>query len=471
MANTVNIPGMGEVSLDAPEAQPQAPLVDINRDKEYLMSLPNENIQRLVQGNFISPEALQELQAAKMAQFQGPITDAGQALGNFATGMLPQPLSFAPQGQVQAPAQPLPEAVKQEAKTQAAAELAAQQGAEEAAQHAEDHRAMRTVAAQEKAAARGAEIEDQVRKDFEPTKTDPNKMSIGQLIFASLGAFAQGLSGGKSNIYFDIMDKQIEREAKEKKYNDEQKNALRKLAIEEAMMKVRQMDAASDSQLKKAQMAKIYAELGSALGQVQQAQDFQNRVRSGQGFGATELASMDPEMSNRMVQVKPGVYMPSASKDPKELRISLNTFDNAVRDAKELRALAQQFGNNSFAKIVDRQAKGRSDALLQGLVGALRLPYFGPGVLTDTEQALARKMIGNPTDVFSLASANEARINTIIQKLNYAKKTALRNEGVNVPLSANEKKMAAYRAHGVKLKDPELINAMIQKGDWNPDEE
>lgn len=470
MAN-INIPGYGNVNLSTPAEKDAAPQDQFQltpqTDENYLMGLEDADLQHLVQNNFMTPQSMSEIQAKRAAFISPELAATGQPIVDTAMSMLPKQLTSN-----ELPKQALfPEITQAEAQAQEETNIAAEAGKQAAQEEAANRQVATQVGNDVKRAQRIDETEKQVAADQSKEYKDNKPSAIGQAIAIMMGALSQGLTGAKLNPAIEAIDKVIEREATKKKYDEEQKMALRKHLLDEASFRLRTESEKSDSALKSAQIAKIQAELASSLGEVRAAQETQARLKQGTGFSAEEIATMGPDMANRMVQVKPGIYMPTASKNPQDLRTNLNTFDNAMRDAKELRKMAQQFGNNSIAKIVDREARGQSEALLQGLVGALRLPYFGPGVLTDTEQRLARDMIGNPTSVFSLASANEARINTIIQKLNYAKKTALRNEGVNVPLSANEQKMAAYRAAGIKLPDPELINAMIKKGDWNPDEE
>lgn len=436
----------------------------LDPNSEYVQNLPDESIVKLAQNKYISPQTAQQILESRTQT--NPITAA--AMSMFPGGGM----------DMRQPNQKLQDFLNQDNKAQQAAEVVEEEKAaaviEEGIADAQEEAAARQAAKQVKVAdqveQQVASEDEKVATDQEPKKENWGKL-IGQSIAIMMGALSQGLTGSRTNPGVEAVDKAIEREAAARKYDESQKAALRKQMLDEAKYRLDIEKANTDSIYKRAQIAKIQADLQKSLGEVSATQEIRARIKAGKGFSAEEVAGMEPAMSNRMVQVAPNMFLPTASKNPTKLKEALNTFDNATRDAKELRELTREFGNNTFRKIVDREAIGRSEALLQGLVGALRLPYFGPGVLTDTEQALARSMIGNPSKVFSLASANEARINTIIKKLNYGRRAALRNEGVALPMSRNEKMLALYRSKGFKGSNADLINALIDKGQWEDEEQ
>jgi hypothetical protein len=436
--------------------------------KEFLMKQSPEQLDQLAASNFLSPDMVAQvkaLQQAQATQFPTPF----QAPTPLQTNETPaeemaNPYFLTQMGKPQADTG----AIRNAAMAEEEAALAQQEGIQEA----QKAQALRDVGAEKRAADN---VTEQDKLAAQKAADEPKKagMSTKDLIFAGLGAFAQGYHGLKSNPYLDALDKQVEQEAVKKKLNAEQALALRKQALEEAKLRLEAYDKQSDSALKKAQIQKIYSEIQDQIGQTQNSQDTMAKLKSGQGFTAEEVATMqDEKLRERMAEVRPGVYMPAANdRMAVKLQGDLSVLNDARYSADKVKKLIDYFGNNPLAKMTDRAAVAESNEAARGLVGALRLPYFGPGVLTDSEQQLALNIIRRPDALFALESANKAGINAVIQKINASRRNALRTAGVPLPPNKNELKMQAYRKAGVKLSDAELMSAMIKKGDWDPNEE
>jgi len=63
------------------------------------------------------------------------------------------------------------------------------------------------------------------------------------------------------------------------------------------------------------------------------------------------------------------------------------------------------------------EQKKRAEATIQPLVGALREPFTGPGILSVPERQMLEGLIANPTDVFSFNKVSLAALETIKNKL------------------------------------------------------
>ena len=98
--------------------------------------------------------------------------------------------------------------------------------------------------------------------------------------------------------------------------------------------------------------------------------------------------------------------------------------------------------------------------------GALRLEIFGPGVMTDTERAIAEQVIGDPTKFWTTDKAELKMLETLQQKINYGIRQQLIRAGIHLPPSQNEATISQYlRSKGWSNTDnnrAKTITALIK---------
>jgi len=96
----------------------------------------------------------------------------------------------------------------------------------------------------------------------------------------------------------------------------------------------------------------------------------------------------------------------------------------AIQGAKRLLRLSKE---GSRLNLEDR-AKVSSD--LKALVGQLRIPFTGPGVLTDREYDRLLDTIGDPNKLFALPFVERTKIETVINKLSSDLVQRYKNAGI-----------------------------------------
>lgn len=145
----------------------------------------------------------------------------------------------------------------------------------------------------------------------------------------------------------------------------------------------------------------------------------------------------------------------------KERVISTNI---ALDGISKLEEIASHSAGGSFS-LEDRAA---AKSIQQSLVGALRLELFGPGVLTEVEQEIAREIIGNPATFMSITKLQLVRLKTLGNKVRYSTRSALRLEGINIPASNNDKNIAKVMQEIAKSKGIDITNPkQMKKGSSN----
>jgi len=325
--------------------------------------------------------------------------------------------------------------------------------------------------AQEKDAA----LEQKVQDD---NKNTPGwGRTIANAIAIMMGAYSQGLTGAKENPAIVAIEKEIERQAAARKYTAEQRQKLTETMLKEADLKLKQQAAMQESAYMRAKIAKMGFDVQKGL-QEMQGQKSSNEFYSKKMFTDEDRRLMVQTKDGRdfdeyLVPLPGGGYAAAIGKeDAKKLRMEvIPGIENSLYSAKKLKEMTDYFGNNPIKKTLSRTEIGKVKPLLQSIIGSIRLEFFGPGVLTDNEQAIARSMIGNPTELFSIASANKAKINVVIDKLKFAKRNRLRAAGIDLPESPNDRRLRQAMAANPGAKQEDVLTALIESGKWNPDED
>lgn len=297
---------------------------------------------------------------------------------------------------------------------------------------------------------------------------------IGQALAIMAGAYSQGLTGNKENPAIVAIEKEMERQAAQKKYTEEQKLKLAEMAYKQAQQDIERRKATVDSMIGLKKLEQADAEIAIKMGELQQKKA--ERVLMTQSrFTADQVKSLPLDMREKLnlVRLPDGTYGSAlGAEDAKNLRMNvLPATDNAIRALKELDAINAKWGNNPGAKLVDREGRGRAMSLAQEIVGSIRLEYFGPGVLTDNEQELARSIIGSPQNYLSLSSANKAKIQTMIEKMKFSRRVKLRETGIDMPLSSNEQMLQQAMQKYPQASKADLMSALIKQGKWNKNED
>jgi hypothetical protein len=321
-------------------------------------------------------------------------------------------------------------------------------------------------------------IAQQDQADTEKVEADSKDYSwgskISQALAIMMGAYSQGLTGAKENPAIVAIDKELERQAQQRKYSEEQKIKLQEMAYRQAQQKIEEQKAKTDSMLAWKKLEQADQDIAIKLQELGMKQQ-ERQVLTKSRFSQDEVRALPSKQREELnlVRLPDGSYASAlGSEDAKKLRTEvLPATDNALRALKELKILNEKWGNNPLAKLTDREGRGRAQSLAQEIVGSIRLEYFGPGVLTDNEQDIARSIIGSPQAYMSLSGANKAKLDTMIDKMKFSRRIKLRESGIDMPLSRNEKMLQQAEQKYPNAQRGDLINALMKQGKWDYNEE
>lgn len=399
-----------------------------------------------------SPEAFNAVQSSMASIGAKPIS-------------MPTPLSGAPAA--------TPE-IQQQADIDALAKAqadAAHSGAAQGMAQFKQKEQERTLAAAE---AKDKVIDEQVKKDMEEEGGWGQR--IGQAIAIMMGSMSQGLTGAKENPAVVAIEKEVAKQAAARKYTQEQKEKMFEHALKMAGLEMDKKKFQLDSLDKQMNWKKLSAEIGKLTAETKAAKDAA-ALGSKLEYTMADLQAIpnDPDgraLKATFVRMPNGNFRPAVDdKGAQKARDVQADTDSALFSGKALLQKIEYFGNNPGKKILDRAQVAEAQTLANGLIGAIKLPYIGPGAVSDTERKILESIARDPSAIFSLSSANKASIQTVVAKVKHYRNSYYRSMGVDVPPSANEETLAKWKKIYPAASEPALINSLVKQGKWNPNEE
>lgn len=404
------------------------------------------------------------LNVAQQAPYAANAINTSMQSAGMAPATVPQPVQQA----VPTPEQEQQQMIAQQEAQQAVTREIANNKAAQVGAVQQAHNEQKQM---ERAAELDAANEEKVEKDLE--EDGPSwGTRIGQAVAILIGGISQGYSGARENPAIVAIEKAAAAKANAKKYTDEQKMKLEELLLKKAQLAIDQKKNTVDSMIGLKKLEQAGMELQMKLQELG-AKKSENMLLKQTRFSPEEARAIPADQREKLnlVRLPDGSYQSALSSKQAESLYQINTdTDSGLMMAQKIMEKIDHFGNNPLKKLTDREAIAEVKGYAQALVGAMRLPYVGTGAFTDTEQRLLKDIIGDPTKVFSLAKANKATLQSVMDKLKYYRKQAMRNAGIDMPLSNNEKALQEYRQQRPNLSEGQAISNLRAVGVWDSNE-
>lgn len=294
---------------------------------------------------------------------------------------------------------------------------------------------------------------------------------VGQGLAVALGELGRHMTGGGENLAIKTIERLTNERAAKEKLNVEQKLAAQKTALDVAQLKLNEEKLKTDSQLKRAQIGKIAMDMQKAAQEVNMKQNVMARLGNGQGFTAEELQILPEKDRSRAVIMPDGSYKLAVSTQrAKDASTASDAASQASGQIKELLAAVDYFGNNPAKKLVDRGEIAKAQSTQQALRGNLRTLIVGPGNVSTYEHELLNKVVRDPTELFSFASANRAALQQLLHKTQAAQRRALKSAGISVAPSINDINIQKLRQAAPNMTEKQAEDTLIKTGQWRSEE-
>lgn len=478
-----------------------------------LTSLSEPELDKIAQETKMSPSTLNYLKSAKYAQEQRAPEEAAAEQENMAAAQTPEgqqqaqqmadtavnagmqgtgvPTSFAPIAQQPlpptpaAPAQTLPstlEKPKEQEMQQISSEAQAAETAN--AMHESANIGAQRALAADQLANTQKDIQDARNKDAATTEKVKADMSedggwgrkIAQAIAIMLGAYSQGITGSKENPGYKAVLDAVDKESAARKYKEDERAKMVELAMKMANFEMEKQKNLTESLVKRQALAKGQLELQKAGLDLEEAKGMMH-IASKSRLSQEEVRMLPlnnegSKLRERLVRLPNGQFSPA---NDSEVAKKLNqeyipNTQTALEALNKLNQLADYFGDNPAKKFISREEIAVANQNIQQLVGAIRPEYFGPGAFTDTEQKIARTLIGDPSKFASMNSATKASLRNMEQKMKRAIRQRVIQAGVDLPPSINDQNVKIMKQRNPGLTETEITDALQKTGRWTNEE-
>ena len=325
-------------------------------------------------------------------------------------------------------------------------------------------------------AERQKKLQDQIiEEDNELKSIDPdrfwNDKSTGQKVMATIGLILGGIGSGltgQPNAALQVLQNQIDKDIESQKLNAEQALAKKKHALNIVELNLKRLNDSTNNKLKKIQIQKMISDMQQSQLALQEQRLMAKKLSSSEGLTREEVFALDPKLQEKMIILSDGRFRPATSAQVAK-KLNQETIPQAkdsIRGLTELKEILEM-----PAAEIRPSLRAKSATIRQSLKGALRLELFGPGVMTDFESRMADRIIGDPTKILTLDDVEKAKFNALLKKVKQGTLDKIRQSGVNVPLTKNEKMLNQFMKKNPKIKRPEAINALIKTGFWDESED
>jgi hypothetical protein len=302
---------------------------------------------------------------------------------------------------------------------------------------------------------------------------------IGVALSVALGGISQVLTGDTANPVLDMLNKEADRVAADKKLDNEQKTSLRKQLYENGMLAVDKYAKQTDNLYKRAQIQDIGMGIKLKSQQLELAQQQQAQIKQlSQNSG-----QLSPyELHKKMLEVKGDqeglkeldkhtVYLPNgqpveakgnAEKIP-EFNAMVAKSKSGIENINEIVQLVR--AHPLEARTEKSPIHERIKSKLAVLTGQA-IPLITPGVIREFESGIVKDITGDPTKVFQLQSAALAKMEETAHLLNATMKSNATQFGIKGwPTYTGETQLQQQAAQDPRLRgqDPELIKRAVAR--------
>jgi hypothetical protein len=273
----------------------------------------------------------------------------------------------------------------------------------------------------------------------------------------------KGMLGLKSNPVLDSINAEVDRYAQQQKLQQAEREALRKQAIEDAKFKMQQVMNNSKLKMNQAALAKTLQDMQLAqeqAGQKQMQAIMLGEINRGDGMSMEEVSLLDKETRDRLVPL-PGSTRQVAAAN-KDTANKLRDYVNEIGPPKDsIDRIINSIESGEFNKF-RLLPRARMNTELASVIGALRVPITGPGVLSEPDKQMIRDVVGEPTKLLTFSALELEKLKTIQNKLENDIRKRYQQAGIDLPKDERQRKIESFQKKYPGLS-PRKVEELVNK--------
>lgn len=319
------------------------------------------------------------------------------------------------------------------------------------------------------------DTEQNALSEIDPDRFWNSKSTFQKILGAisiGMGAVGGALTKTGGNAALDIINKAIDNDINAQKVNNEQKISLKQNAIKRAALEIDRLAQLSKDQERQQQMLAVSDQLKAQQAQI--AEERANKMALSQRLYSTGITPeeadqfLDHKQTQRKIALPGGNFTLAGSEAAAKL---YNTANKELEGAKTItNSVIEQLGTYGKLDAANPWSDKKStlDGSLETLVGALRIPITGPGVLTDNEyKRIMDKVLGDPASFFTVGSVAKAKMTGLQNTLKMIERANLESATGKKWLNNEDKLRIRLIQQGTEIDKIESMVNEAKKG--NPD--
>lgn len=176
----------------------------------------------------------------------------------------------------------------------------------------------------------------------------------------------------------------------------------------------------------------------------------------------------DASLKDEMKTFVPGVGKFQTSADATEFKKTAPDALNVLQIVNDLKNEVKTIGSGGKLNLADR---AKIENKILGLVGRLRMPITGPGVMTESERAMIREMVGDPKKILTLDSVEIAKLEALSEIAQGSLNNAARAWGADTEYTPSNERLQRVNQSTGRIVPQSTKQSSVKQGGLSADEE
>lgn len=306
-----------------------------------------------------------------------------------------------------------------------------------------------------------AQINQKIQEEDEAFKAiDPNRFwnskTTAEKIGLGIALFLGAAGGNRGNTAAAYINKAIEDDINVQKLNREQALKKKEWALKLVDQQLKEMEAKTDNELKRTQIAKMRQDMSMDVMKLQQDRMQLMAYEQMKASGQINPDLIKPEDRNRLVFLPDGNVRLAGSKEAADdfRKFAAEAF-GAKRRLEQYRDLIES-GN-----VFSLQDRAKAKSIETAIIGALRVPYTGPGVLSEQDRQALKDAIGE-FGILKIPESEKWKVRTVLKDITDEIDSRAMQSGFQMPKSRDQL-MLEYQTKRRKDVSPEQVERAMER--------
>ncbi len=299
-------------------------------------------------------------------------------------------------------------------------------------------------------------MDDGFRKEVDEGKFYRDKHTSRRSGIGLFLATAAAIKTGGRNFAQEAIEKDIDRDIAAQKLNRTEALAKKRFALNMLQTELDHMKFKSNDAERNVRIDKMKMDMAIKTREVTKELMTRDAIAAGK-LRREDANLLGKEDRERIVNMEDGTIQLASNKFQADQIFKFKgEIGPALSSAKKVRHMIDNFSK------INPKDRGVASSEMQKLIGQLRVPFTGPGVLTLSERDILANALGNPNKILTLPSFERAKIDNLISGLEEQLEMKLIDGGI-VPTKSPRQKRIDEFTKKIRKTRPNITRNQVEK--------